>query len=385
MTAIPSRHAALWPNERQALVLRAAVGEAEDAQAAFAALIDSVDLERHDVFDYATFRLLPLLYDSMHQLGVRHPVMARLKGIYRRAWYENHRLFHATGPIIAAIEAAGIDTMLLKGAPLVVDYYRNHALRPMSDIDVVVRPERVGDTIAVLRRLGLTRIDTAHDDDLKYRHAMLFRDAAGTEIDLHWHFMFEACNDAADAAFWAGARPLDFAGVATRQPDPALALVLIVIHGMRFNPMPPVRWIPDALAVIRGAGAALDWQRLTDFAEAQKITYRLGLGLRYLATEWRAPVPDHVFRALNTASVSLRERVENTIVFRDIDRLFADPVTKQWVIFADYCRAAPTRDPLKFLVGLSHYMRYRWRVGSRRDILIQSWRGMAKRLRGQAA
>jgi hypothetical protein len=385
MNAIPLRHASLWPNERQALVLRAALGEADEARAAFAALIDSVDLERQDVFEYATFRLLPLLYDRMHRLGVRHPVMARLKGIYRRAWYENHRLFHATAPIVAAIEAAGIETMLLKGAPLLVDYYRNHAVRPMSDIDMVVRPERVDDAVTVLRALGLTRIDTAQDDDLKYRHAMLFRDAAGTEIDLHWHFMFEACNDVADAAFWDGAHPLDFAGVATRQPDPALALVLIVIHGMRFNPMPPVRWIPDALAIIHGAGAELDWQRLTDFAEAQKITYRLNLGLRYLATEWHAPVPDDVFRALTAARVSLRERVENTIVFRDIERLFAHPVTKQWVIFADYCRAAPTRDPLKFVVGLSHYMRYRWRVGSRRDILTQSWRGVANRFRRQAA
>ena len=385
MSPMPPCHASLWPNERQALVLRAAVGETEEARAAFAALIGSVDLERHDVFDHGTFRLLPLLYDRMHRLGVRHPVMARLKGIYRRAWYANHRLFHATGPIIAAIEAAGIQTMLLKGAPLLIDYYRNYALRPMSDIDVVVRPETVGDAVMVLRRLGLTRIDTAHDDDLKYRHAMLFRDASGTEIDLHWHFMFEACNDAADAALWDGARPLDFAGVATRQPDPALALVLIVIHGMRFNPMPPVRWIPDALAIIRGARDELDWQRLTDFARAQKISYRLGLGLRHLANEWHAPVPEQVFRTLDTAGLSLRERIENTIVFRDIDRLFADPVTKQWVIFADYCRAVPTRDPLKFLVGLSHYMRYRWRVGSRRDILIQSFRGVARRFHRQPA
>jgi hypothetical protein len=385
MNAATSRHATLWPTERQALVLRAALGDDSEAPAAFATLIAGVDLDRHDAFDPATFRLLPLLYERMHALGVGHPVMARLKGIYRRAWCANHKLFHTTVPVVAALESAGIETMLLKGVPLLVTWYRNHAVRPMSDIDVVIEPGRIHEAVAILRGLGWARIDTAQDDDLKYRHAMLFRDAAGTELDLHWHFMFEACNDAADAAFWSGARPLDFGGVATRQPDPALALLLIVIHGMRFNPMPPVRWIPDALSIVHGAGADLDWHRLTEFARAQKLTYRLSLGLRYLAAEWHAPVPDEVWRALSAAPISLRERVENTVVFRDIERLFAHPVTKQWVIFADYCRAAPTRNPLKFLIGFSHYMRYRWRVGSRRDIVTQTLRGVLNRLWHQTA
>ena len=34
-------------------------------------------------------------------------------------------------PVVAALRAAGVDTLMLKGVPLLFTYYRNHALRPL--------------------------------------------------------------------------------------------------------------------------------------------------------------------------------------------------------------------------------------------------------------
>ncbi len=377
--ATSPRYAALRPTAQQELVLTAAVGADVAAAEAFAAWTRGVDLSDH--FDRATYRLLPLLSSRMRALGVRHPLLTRLDGVYRRSWYETNTLFHATAPMVAALEAQGIETMLLEGVPLALTCYQNHAVRPMSDISLIVRPAQTQPAITALATAGWNRVDATSDHDLRYRHAMLFRDAAGTDLVLHRHFMFEACNPETDAAVWGTARPLDFAGVATRQPEPSLMLLHAVLHGMRFNPEPPIWWVADALAIMHSCGGDVDWERMVAFARAQKMTHRLGLGLTYLATAWNAPVPSEILAALSACPISLTERIENTVVFRNIPRLLEHPLTKQWVIFADYCRCAPATDPIPFAVGLPDYLRYRWRLRSRREIPSQVIRGSLRRLR----
>ncbi len=370
-----------WPNGAHLTVLRAILGDAEHAPEIFCEWVDSLDLNEHDVFDTATYRLIPALYQRMHALGVTHPAMARFKGIYRRAWSENHRLFYATAPIIAEMEANGIKTMLLKGAPLLIDYYKNYAVRPMSDIDVAIHAEHFNEATLILNRHGWHRVETAQDDDLKYRHSMLFRDQNGLELDLHWHFMFEAGNTDADEAFWKSAVNLDFTGVSTLQPSAALSLLLIVVHGLRFNAMPPIRWVPDALAIIDKARDEIDWSSLLDFAIRNRVSYRLGLGLGYLLDNWNAPIPQYVIDELYNRPRTIVERLENPIVLYGTERYDGNQITRHWVYFVDYCRVVTGVNALGFLVGFSHYVRYRWRVGSRSDILHDTLAGVVRRIR----
>ena len=369
----------LWPTRHQELLLSAATGKGQDAVDAFAAWRQSVDIEAE--FDHGTFRLLPLVYDNLRRLGVRDPFMGRLKGVYRMSWYETHRLFDRARSLIAALEADGVRTLLLKGAPLVLSYYRNAAVRPMADIDVVVAPRQIARAIACVERLGLRRVQSFADDDLKYRHAVLFSNGEGLDVDLHWHFLYETCNDEADGFFWSEARSLDFAGVPTLQLDAAGMLVHTIVHGIRWNAEPPTRWIPDTLAILRQDLAPRDWERVVGFAASQKLTCRLALGLRYLVARHGAPVPPEVLARLEAAGVSLLERIENTVVLRDRERIYRNPIGKQWVIFADFCRwhAATGRGPIDFLVGLSHYVRYRWGLKGRMEVIPTILRGLGRR------
>ena len=72
------------------------------------------------------------------------------------------------------------------------------------------------------------------------------------------------------------------AGQATRALGPEDMLLHTVIHGMRFNQEPVVRWIPDALAILVSAGDALDWDLVVREAERRRLRLRLGIGLAYL-------------------------------------------------------------------------------------------------------
>jgi len=379
MTALfASPPGTLWPTPEQALILAASVGPEPAAADAFRAWSRGVDLNAD--FSREIFRLLPLVYDRMRRLGVDDPLMGRLKGVYRFAWYRTHAMLNRVAPVVAALRADGIDMLMLKGVPLLFTYYRNHAVRPMADIDVLVPVDQARRAMATLARLGWHRIETASDDDLQFRHAMLWRNAHGDEIDLHWHGLFETRDAAADRDFWSGSRPFDFAGIATRQLDPALMVAHLVVHGMRHNPEPPIRWIADTMTVLREETNQLDWPRLLAFARRHRLTYRLSLGLDYLATAFSAPVPAEILTQLRASRVSLTERIENTVVLRDQARLYDNALTKQWVIFADYLRCQQARGPFDFLVGLSHYLRYRWRLRGRREIPAIVLRGSLRRL-----
>lgn len=368
----------LWPSDEQRLLLEAALLEGDRAVAAFRAWRNTVRLEAE--FSRGSFRLLPLVYHSMLRLGVDDPLMGRLKGVYRRSWYETHQLFHRAQPVVARLAAAGIDVMLSKGSPLALSYYRNLALRPMSDLDVAVPQDRLHDALGVLKDLGWRLAREPDADMVRFRHAVQCFGADGGELDLHWRTMFEISDKGGDASFWATAEPLDFMGTRIRQPDPTHTLLLVVVHGVRWNLETPVRWIPDALAVMRSRAADLDWNRLLALATTHRVTYRLGLGLSYLAERFEAPVPRFVLQRIRAADQSLLERFENSVVLHDDGSLEPSAVRNELVCLAEYSRYAGSRSPVGLAVGYTHYRRYRFGPQGRRELLPRILRAVRRRL-----
>ena len=70
-----------------------------------------------------------------------------------------HRLWHKERTVVLAevldgFERASMDTIVLKGAALGWTIYPSPALRPMSDVDLLVRPAAARSAQLVLRRLG---------------------------------------------------------------------------------------------------------------------------------------------------------------------------------------------------------------------------------------
>src|SRR5262249_13174852 len=154
----------------------------------------------------------------------------------------------------------------------------------------------------------------------------------------HWHVMQECSNARADAHFWNGAEPLDVDGVQTLQFSPTDALFHSVIHGVRWNREPPIRWIADALTIIKVAGGQIDWNGMVQFAEDDRLPGRLAMGLGYLRDRFGAPIPADIMERLRQRRISLLERIENTIALHDSETLYSHPVWKNWVLFARYCR-----------------------------------------------
>ena len=367
-----------WPTAEQLLLLRAALLPGEEGISAYREWRTRVDPQGD--FGWSVVRLLPLVYDRLHRQGVQDALMARLRGVYRRAWYENHRLFHETAPTVAALAAAGCPLLMLKGAPLVFSYYRNHALRPMSDLDLVVPQDRLATAFRVLRDAGYVPERPESADLVRFRHALSYFHPGGAQIDLHWHVLFEAPHRAATEECWARAEPATFQGTAVRQPDPTHFLVQTVVHGMRSNEEPPIRWIPDAMAILDARGGDIDWQRLVAFAREQRITARLRLGLAFLRERFHAPVPGRALAGLDRPATWV-ERVENTVMLAHPLRFTRGILGTQWVSFTEYCRFAQPGGPLAFTSGYTEFLRFRLGLNGRREILPLILRGLGRRFK----
>lgn len=371
----------LWPTGAQLQLLDAALLSGDAARAAFRTWRASVRLEEE--FGWTILRLLPLVHHTLVQAGEDDPLMGRFKGVCRLTWYETQRLLQRVRPVMAALVDAGVPVLMLKGAPMVLSYYRTQALRPMNDVDICVHEPDLQRAMAILAAAGWQSTQHFDLDHQRFRHALQYRHPDGGELDLHWRVMYETLLPETATWGWDDTEPLDFLGVPVRQLRPGSMLLHHVVHGVRWNDETPVRWIPDAVTVLRLRGSAVDWPRLVADAHHLRVTLRLRLGLEWLQSRYGVVVPESVLSALRDMAPTLLERVEARVYLRNHHRYMHTAGGNQMIILADLCRIADPSRIMRFVSTLPHYLRFRWRLGGRREIVPALWRAAIRRARGQ--
>jgi hypothetical protein len=364
-----------WPTGAQALLLRATLLSGPDGLAAWERWKLAVDLDR---LDAASVRLLPHLYRRLEGAGVRDPLMGRLKGTYRHTLYGNHLRLRGAAVVLRELAQAGIATMALKGAALALLYYRDVGRRPMDDVDVLVPTHQAGAAIDVLRQLGWAprcRVTTRH---VQVGHAVDFADARAQRIDLHWHLLPESCWPSADATFWEHAQRATIHGADVAVLHPTEQLFHVCAHGVKWEPLAPLRWVADAALIVGRAEAEIDWDRLARQAEHHRLTLPLREALGYLRDMLGLLIPGEVLEQLQRAHVSRAERWEYHLRARApspfLGRLpehWLRYRRRQWggeetrVGFVRYLEVVLGRDGLWDL-GRRALLRHRWRRHARR-------------------
>lgn len=100
--------------------------------------------------------LAPLVYTHLKQAGIQPPPDTRrqLQALYLRHRRANQIRGEELRRILGAFEASGIQAIALKGAAVSHIVYPEPALRPMSDLDLLVRASDARHAQALLARLG---------------------------------------------------------------------------------------------------------------------------------------------------------------------------------------------------------------------------------------
>lgn len=297
----------IWPTAEQERLLRLALLSPADARAAA-----TIDVRR---LDPTTRRLLPLLYPTLRDLDVRGPIFDEAEAEYRRTATRNAALFARGGALIRSLTAANVATVALKGAALVSRYYRDPGLRPMADLDLLIRLEGLFPALVAFQRAGFTPRYALTASLIRTRHAAPFTSADGFACDLHWRVFPEPTPRAVEDALWSASSEVDFHGAITRVLSPSDQLFHVCLHGARWAREPAVWWVGDAVAIIRAGG--VDWSRLVSQAVSCRFVLRLHEALGYLRTRLDAPIPGEVLDALRARPVSALERLEWRVLARE--------------------------------------------------------------------
>lgn len=348
------------PTATQELLLDATVGEAEGAGAAFTRWRETQDLA---LIDDGSSRLLPLLVPRAHLFPADDPAWPVIRGCYRRAFFHGQLLRARAKDALALFADAGIATLALKGGALLRYYAGNPALRPMNDFDVLVPRERAVDAIRVLLDHGWRSALPWPELLPEAYHSAGFSSRDGLDFDLHWHVVPSHDDPAALADVWTAAVPAGADGATTLALGAEDLFVVVCAHAAHWSPIASVRWVADALAILRAEGAAFDWTRVGALAARWHVVPHLVDTLGYLRDRWRVDVPALVFARLASEEVSVVDRRAYAVLGRKPGS--ADYLARPW---HRYRLRSRDRNAMAALPGFVRYLKITLGKPTARDL-----------------
>lgn len=240
-------------------------------------------------------------------------IASNLAAIYAQTLVTNRQLQHAREELLAAFSARGIRPMVLKGTALAERYYGTVALRPVRDIDLLVRRAELGAAADILRRLGYAPQRGLGKPTQFYAlasSALGYQRAGRATVEIHWQLtsrpVYRRALDVRRA--WARALPLGAAGSGAYYLAPADELRFLCVHLAAEHEMSRLIWLVDIAALIRPLGSDWDWEGFTTETIADGAATPVALALQHAVELLDLDVPRAVLQRLDEAAHTPRER-----------------------------------------------------------------------------
>ncbi len=192
------------------------------------------------------------------------------------------------GRLLEGFEGEQIPVIPLKGPVLAETLYPYPALRPYSDLDLLVRRDSVPRVDDLLHGLGYRRVADAHSFrfDLAYDRATLYEGPSGVHVDLHWALLSEprySWDEGAGLTVWERAVRIQVAGEEALGLCPEDLLLYLAVHLAVHHGLAGLLWYYDLFLVIERWASRLDWEAL--IARAARWRVRAALYFALLELE----------------------------------------------------------------------------------------------------
>ena len=264
-------------------------------------------------------------------------VVAELRAAYCEALVTNRRLEIELGRLLAAFKEQHVEALALKGVTLAARYYPTSALRPSSDIDVLVKREQLSACLRALRTLGYAPEEGAGkplDFDVLYYLELDYRNARGMRVEPHLELARLPAYRAAlpVAQVWERAETLTIGGVPVRYLHPWDELWYLSLHYGVPHQAQRLIWLVDIAELVRkhadgaseGVAANWDWEGFVAATIQRGLAMPVGVALQQardlLDLALPAPVMAQLLAAAATPAEQERWRAAHASP-ADFDRL----------------------------------------------------------------
>lgn len=201
---------------------------------------------------------------------------------------------------LAALDAAGVHALVIKGAHVAYQFYSRPDLRPRIDTDLLIRDDDRQAAARVLESLGYGRRDAIGGERLTSQEMFVKRDGESVRhaVDLHWRV--------ANPQIFAGvltfdelsrdAVPLPALGPGARGLSPPQALLLACVHRVAHHyDTDCLIWIYD-IHLIASRLRADEWDAFASVVRERSVSAVCRRGLmmarEYFGTSWPPAVDD---------------------------------------------------------------------------------------------
>lgn len=237
--------------------------------------------------------ITPLMHAFIQSSGLPAPpeVIAALHATYWQNHFRNRALMAELARILRAAAVARVDAMPLKGAVLAPLYYPAAALRPLSDLDFMIRPDDVERFATVLRDLGYREEFGRPTLDPRMEHPLLSEwlfVRHTPEITLVVEYRVESLDPAlgtllaCDPALvtlllrhademWTRARMETFDGAPLWRSAPEDLLIHVASHLATRHAGYRLLWLHDLCRITAAHAGDLDWAFVGAEARALRL------------------------------------------------------------------------------------------------------------------
>ena len=259
----------------------------------------------------------PLLYHRLRGLASRATwgghALGRLREIHLHSALRNTALFEELGHLLAELQEVGIPVVALKGAHLAASVYPEPAMRPMRDVDLLVRPADLPRVELELLKWGFARTKSTGDDTdysnySKHHHLRPFVRHGMIPVEIH-HTIAPGGNPfrVDIEAMWARTRPTRSGEVSILVLSPEDLVLHLSTHASynhRFKI--PLLALCDIDATVWRHRDQLDWTRLVTTANEDGRGRFVYCALRLVEEVLKTPMPQNRLAALAHQDVDER-------------------------------------------------------------------------------
>ncbi len=241
-----------------------------------------------------THAVTPLLWHNLARTArevVPPDVMARLGGQVRFITRNNLFLVSRLLPLLREFQTRGIRVLTLKGPSLAAGVYRDLALRPFRDLDLLVHPRDVGRAHELLTGLGFRMGWFERGWEYHYE-----RNGVELQVDLHERIAADYYPTPAQFdSLWERRRPVAIAGGAVDSIGPEDLLLILGVQLAKDCRVWKQRLIQvcDTTELIRGT-PGMDWSFVLERARAMSGERIILLSLRLAQQLLEAELPPEV-------------------------------------------------------------------------------------------
>jgi hypothetical protein len=259
----------------------------------------------------------PLFYWNLKKVNngkdVPSEVVKSLEKMYYDNLARNMLLYNELNKILKALKNACIDVIVLKGAFLAEEIYKNIGLRPMSDIDLLIKKKDLEKAEKELAKLTYfattmifpTKLHEKYQIELANELLPFVHETKKIVIDIHWDILPLQISYNVDInKFWENAKSVKIAGTEAMTFAPEDILQHLCLHlDKHFNyivapPAKPLRDYCDIAEITKHYKETIDWKYFLKKSKSYRIEKPIFQGL-YIANKYfGALIPENVLSEL---------------------------------------------------------------------------------------